>query len=57
MQQSFSIDDAKAILATRVPQQSVGDRVACSRSKDGLYMVKSGYRMWHDLNIGGSAIS
>lgn len=57
VQQSFSIDDAKAILATRVPQQSVGDRIAWSRSKDGLYTVKSGYVIWHDLNIGNYAIS
>lgn len=38
----FSDADAKAILATYVPQRSVVDRIVWSRSTDDLYSVKTG---------------
>lgn len=56
VQEMFNTDDACAILATRVPHHVVGDTIVWLRSNDGLYNVKSGYRVWHDLNIGFSAV-
>ena len=44
----FGDDDAKAILATHVPQHSVANRIAWSQSTDGLYSVKTGYKVWHN---------
>lgn len=41
----FSNDDAIAILATNVPQRQVEDRIVWSRSIDGIYSVKTGYRV------------
>ncbi|XP_074324401.1 uncharacterized protein LOC141661315 [Apium graveolens] len=46
---SFSRDDALAILAMIVPQRQVEDRIVWSKSIDGHYNVKIGYRLWHDL--------
>lgn len=40
----FSDGDAKAILATSVLQRSAVDRIVWSKSMDGLYNVKTGYR-------------
>lgn len=56
MQKLFNTDDAGASPKTRVPQHMIGDRIAWSRSNDGLYTVKSGYRMWHDQNVGSPAV-
>ncbi|KAL8114291.1 hypothetical protein AgCh_021226 [Apium graveolens] len=42
VKQLFMMVDAKAILATRVPQHEVEDRIVWSSSKDGIYTVKSG---------------
>lgn len=50
----FSRDDALAILATNVPQRQVGDRIVWSKSNDGQYNVKTGYRMWHDQSASDS---
>lgn len=52
VQELFSRDDADDILATRVPQQVIGDIIAWSRSSNGLYTVKFGYRLWHAQNAG-----
>lgn len=42
----FSKEDALAILATNVPQFQVVDRIIWSKSTDGMYSVKTGYRAW-----------
>ncbi|KAL8133721.1 hypothetical protein AgCh_008966 [Apium graveolens] len=52
----FSATYAIAILAISVPQRDVGDRVAWSRSKNGLYDVKTGYQLWHDQHIGDNLV-
>lgn len=44
----FTVTDAAAILATFVPQRLVGDRIAWSKSNDGLYNVKTGYQCWRE---------
>lgn len=56
VQQLFTTDDAKAILATRVPQQDVSDRIAWSRTTNGVYTVKTGYRLWCDRNVASSTV-
>lgn len=51
----FTATDANAILATFVPQRLVGDRIAWSKSNDGLYSVKTRYRYWQErssVNLG-----
>lgn len=50
----FSVGDAQAILATSVPQSQIADRIVWSKSTDGLYNVKTGYRDWHDRFTGNS---
>lgn len=50
----FNIENAKAILATFVPQRLVGDRIVWSQSIDGIYNVKTGYHFWHDQFVGDS---
>lgn len=35
-----------------MPQRSVVDRIVWSKSIDGLYNVKTGYRVWHDQFAG-----
>lgn len=50
----FSKDDALAILATNVPQHQVVDRIVWSKSTDGIYSVKTGYRVWQNLYAGNS---
>lgn len=52
VRENFSMDDANSILETSVPQRTVEDRIAWSRSVDGVNNVKTGYRMWHNQNIG-----
>lgn len=49
---SFTNDDAKAILATFVPQRSVEDRIVWTMSTNGIYSVKTGYHFWHNHNVG-----
>lgn len=44
----FSATDAAAILAITVPQYVVSDRIVWSRSKNGMYDVKTGYQSWFD---------
>lgn len=44
----FTVTEAEAILATFVPQRLVGDRIAWSKSNDGLYSVKTGYQYWRE---------
>lgn len=56
VQQHFLEEDAKAILATRVPQCSSRDRVVWANCTDGIYSVKAGYRLWHALNVGTSNV-
>ena len=56
VKQMFTMADANAILATRVPQHEVEDRIVWSSSKDGIYTAKAGYKYWHDRNIDSSAV-
>lgn len=44
----FSEGDANAILATSVPQRQVVDRIVWSKSINGIYNVKTGYREWQN---------
>lgn len=44
----FPSCDAKAILATPIPQNQVGDRAAWLHSVDGKYSVKTGYKFWQN---------
>lgn len=44
----FTVTDAAAILTTFVPQCLVGNRIAWSKSNDGLYNVKTGYQCWRE---------
>lgn len=48
----FSSCDAKAILATPVPQHQAVDHVVWTHTVDGKYAVKSGYHFW--LNNSGN---
>lgn len=50
----FSISNSNAILATSVPQRQVVDRMVWSKSIDGLYNVKTGYKEWHNQVTGNS---
>lgn len=56
VRQLFSVADANAILATCVPQRSVNDRIAWTRSCDGFYSVKSGYQLWHYQFVGNANV-
>lgn len=47
----FTETDASAILALRVPQRHVSDRLAWTLSIDGIFSVKTGYQHW--LNRSG----
>lgn len=51
---TFTSEDAKAILATFVPQRSVKDRIVWSMSNDEIYSVKTGYHFWHNHNVSES---
>lgn len=44
---TFSVRDADAILAVRIPQMSTIDMLTWAHSNDGQYSVKSGYHWWH----------
>lgn len=45
------MEDAEAILAITVPQRNISDRVLWSRSSNGIYSAKDGYRFWYDENV------
>lgn len=45
----FSERDARAILATKIPQHDTKDRFAWVSSTNDHYTVKSGYQTWQDL--------
>lgn len=49
--QFFSHEDANLILSSRIPNGSVNDRVAWSRTTNGHYTVKTGYQHWCDSNL------
>lgn len=55
--QELFIIDAMAILATRVPQHEVRDRIAWFSSSNGIYNVKDGYRYWHDQNVRNTVVT
>lgn len=55
IRQMFMVVDVNAILATRVPQHDVEDRIVWSSSKEVIYTAKAGYRYWHDIIIVNSA--
>lgn len=40
--------DVSSVLTMPIPQNQVIDRVAWTRTVDGKYTVKSGYRFWCD---------
>lgn len=42
----FCVKDAKAILATPIPQDPICDRIAWSVSANGHFNVNSGYKIW-----------
>lgn len=46
VQSSFLEADAKAILATPIPQFDVTDRVAWIGTSNGSYTARSGYHFW-----------
>ncbi|XP_074378321.1 uncharacterized protein LOC141719854 [Apium graveolens] len=52
----FTEDDARLILAVRIPQNPTVDRLAWSRTTNGQYTVKTGYQLWHDSNIGPGSV-
>ena len=43
--------DAKAILATPIPNNQVCDRVTWTPAVDGKYSVRSGYKFWRHLHF------
>lgn len=47
---TFSSVDSEAILAVRIPQSNIRDRVAWVHSNNGLYSVRSGYHFWLSNN-------
>lgn len=53
----FSEEEATAILEIQVPQHDVCDRVAWSRSNNGLYDVKTGYQLWFDQYVSTNEVS
>lgn len=52
----FTEDDARLILATQIPNGSVKDRIAWTKSVDGKYTVKSGYQHWCDTNMSNTTV-
>lgn len=50
VEELFSERDAEAILRIRIPRVSTDDRVSWVHNKNGQYSVKSGYRMWQEIN-------
>lgn len=48
----FCNHDARAILATRIPQNNPSDRLAWVHSNDGQYPVKTGYHYWYSQHTG-----
>lgn len=53
----FEEEDARLILATRIPQSEVEDRVAWIKTSNGQYSVKSGYHQWHESNVSSSNVT
>lgn len=47
----FTEEDARCILATRIPLGPVKDRIAWTKSLDGQYSVKTGYQYWCDVHM------
>lgn len=43
---NFLPDDAKAILATPIPQYVRNDKMVWNDSTTGVYTAKDGYRFW-----------
>lgn len=52
----FTEADARLILAMRIPQTNVVDRLAWTRTTNGQYTVKTGYQLWHESNVGVGTI-
>lgn len=55
IRQIFTVVDANAVLAKRVPQHDFEDRIVWYSSNDGIYTAKAAYRYSHDRNIVYSA--
>lgn len=54
---TLSASDASLILSTRVPEFSVIDRLAWTKTTNGKYSVKMGYQLWHTRNIGAGSVT
>ena len=52
MNTTFNEEDAKLIISTRIPQNSVKDRIALTKTTNGQYSMESGYHLWHGQNVG-----
>ncbi|XP_074322978.1 uncharacterized protein LOC141659936 [Apium graveolens] len=52
VQECFLEEDAKAILATHIPQRDIADKVFGTGSNNGVYTVKSGYHCWFNNHFG-----
>lgn len=52
----FHEEDARLILATRIPLGAVSDRIAWPRASDGNYSVKTGYQHWCENNLHSATI-
>lgn len=53
----FSVEDARQIMATRIPPAPAVDHLAWSRTTNGKYSVKTGYQLWHAQNIGTGVVA
>lgn len=47
----FSKEDARIVLSTRIPQVSVKDRLAWTKTKNGQDSVKTGYQLSREHNL------
>ena len=46
--------DAEAILAVRIPQREVADRMVWANSNNGMYTAKGAYHFWYETNFGAT---
>lgn len=51
-----NMEDAKAILSTRISQNCIKDKLAWVHSKNGQYTVKTGYQKWHQTYVGNMGV-
>ncbi|XP_074324343.1 uncharacterized protein LOC141661258 [Apium graveolens] len=53
---NFLQEDAEAILASRIPQRTVADRMVWAHSSNGIYTAKAAYHFWYEANFGSTII-